>query len=244
MTENNQPNSMDDAELRDQIRSKLEEQSRKIQDELERLRSRDENSAEAERYRKILEEERTRYYQSKGFVKIVAEDGTIEWIPPERVKALDDRIGEEIDDLEGGQRKVLWFAYGVGFLMLLVASIFFFAFWPDQASIQVVTNIKEARVIVNNDTTALLTDTVVTDLEPGKHIISVYKRGYKLVGDTYRRIDLKSGEEMILTFELELTPEPVTIIEKKANIATEVDTFLSRIRQEAAEIEAKLQQTQ
>ncbi|MCX7835003.1 MAG: hypothetical protein N2450_02880 [bacterium] len=230
--------------LREQIRKKLEEQSQKIQEELERLRSKDEKTVEAERYRKLLEEERARYYQSKGYVKVVAEDGTVEWIPKERAKALEDRIGEEIDDLEAGQKRVLWFVVGVVMLMILLALILFFLFWPRPGAIRVVTNVPKASIILNNDTTIFVTDTVITDLEAGKHILSVYKKGYKIVGEPYRAIDLKSGSEILIAFELEPAPEPVKIIETKTPTVVEEDTFLTRIRQKAAEIEAKLNQPQ
>lgn len=241
MTQGNTNFSDNEEFLREQIRKKLEEQSQKIQEELERLKSKDEKTLEAERYRRLLEEERNRYYQSKGYVKVIADDGTVEWLPKERVKALEDRIGEEVDDLEAGQKRVLWFTVGVVFLMFLVAMILFFVFWPRPAAIRIVTNVPNAKIILNNDTTIFVTDTTITDLEPGKHIVSVYKDGYKIVGETYRTIELKSGGERLVAFELEKAPPPVEIIETKVAVAEE-DTFLMRIRQKAAEIEAKLNQ--
>ena len=244
MNQSGTPFNDKDEQLRQQIRKRLEEQSKRIQDEIAKLENRETKILESERMRRILEEERDSYYSKLGYEKLVNEDGGIEWLPPDRIQALDDKVGEEIDDIEGGQRKVRWFAVGwiSGFLVLVL--ILFFFFWPRPGSIRVMCNIPEARIILDSDTTLFRTDAILEDIDPGKHIISVAKYGYRIKGVVYQQIDLKRGEDAMMMFELELAPEELhpAAAQHQTSI-TEPDTILERIRQRAAEIEARTAST-
>ncbi|MDK9699529.1 MAG: hypothetical protein OEM52_05200 [bacterium] len=243
MNQSGKPVNKDDDQLRQQIRKRLEEQSQRLQKEIAALEDRETKILESERMRRILEEERDAYYTNLGYVKMINDDGAVEWLPPARAQALDDKVGEEIDDIEGGQRKVRWFAVGwIGGFIFLVFVLFLF-FWPRPGSIRVVCNVPEAQIILDSDTTLFRTDAILEGVDPGQHIVSVYKSGYRIKGPIYQQVELKRAEDALMSFELELAPEiPMQATQRQTSIS-EPDTILERIRQRAAEIQARTAST-
>jgi len=235
---NHSDNQNDDKEkaLREQIRKRLLEQSTRITEELKELEARESRILEARRVQAIVEEEREKFYVNLGYVKVVDEDGAAEWLPPDRAKALEDKIGEEIDDLEGGQRKVRWFGVIWVTLSLAMVGILIFIFWPKPGSIRVATNIRGANVVFNNDTTLMMTDTTITGIGAGKQIISVSKKGYRVKGNKYQLLNLQRGENAVTFFELELVPpESTEAAPEKTETPLITDTLYERIKRKEME---------
>jgi hypothetical protein len=72
-------------------------------------------------------------------------------------------------------------------------------------SIQVISNVKGANIILDSAPAEQLTDAIFADIPVGKHVISVQKAGYKIQGDPSRTVDVKSNEREIAIFML--TPD-------------------------------------
>ncbi len=238
MNQSDRERDSKDEILREQIRKRLMEQSERLQDEVKSLEVREQKIVEAERIRRIVEEERDKYYTNLGYVRVVDEDGTVEWYPRDRAQALEDKIGEEIDDIEGGQRKVRWILTGLIVIVLLTGGILIFFFRPNPGSIRVASNIRGASIIFNNDTTSFLTDSVISEIPIGRHLISVHKAGYRLKGPQWQEVNLHRGENAILYFDLE--PAPVEQQKGFPGTRQEPDTLYERLRKNEAERNARM----
>lgn len=232
--------NQDEDKVRKQIRERLREQSERIQEELKALEERESKISQAQRIHKIVEEERETFYKNLGYIKVVEEDGSVEWMPPDRAQALEDKIGEELDDLEGGQRKVRWFFILWVSLSFLVVGLLLVFFWPNPGSIRVTSNPTGANIVFNNDTTSMVTDSVITDVETGHHILTVVKRGYRVKGVQFQQLELRRGEDAVLFFELEPAPEQPAEVRTEQRV-TEVDTLYERLKQKQAAREVQIQ---
>lgn len=188
--------------LRDLVRKELEAR--------EELRSKDKAGEvtlttidELERKR-IIEDEIQRFYAARGdYKQITNEDGELEWVTAQEAADRERQIPVDIEELEEGQRKVRNNILLIALLVFAGVALMIYALGQRHGTIQVLSNVEGATIILNGMPTEFRTDNILKDLAPGVHIVSVEKEGFGVVGDVARRVELKAAGEEVLVFQLE-----------------------------------------
>jgi hypothetical protein len=178
-------------------REKLRELEKKVQKE------RDRALEDIDLHRKIIEEEKRKYYESHpDYHEYVNEMGEVEWLTTEEMRARDQLFDDEIEELESGKKRaqiVLFLVFG---LFLATVALIIGLLSEKTGSIQVISNIKGANIILDSAPAEQATDAIFSDIPVGKHVISVQMAGYKIQGDQSRTVDVKSKEREIAIFTL------------------------------------------
>ena len=178
-------------------REKLREMEKQIQQE------RGKALEDIDLHRKIIEEEKRKYYESHpDYHEYVNEMGEVEWLTTEEMRARDQLFDDEIEELESGKKRaqiVLFLVFG---LFLATVALVIGLLSEKTGSIQVISNVKGANIILDSAPAEQVTDAIFTDIPVGKHVISVQKAGYKIQGDQSRTVDVKNKEREIAIFTL------------------------------------------
>lgn len=154
--------------------------------------------------KRIIEEEIQQFYATRGdYKQIENEDGELEWITAQEAAEREQQIPIDIEELEEGQKKVRNSILVIALLVFVGIALMIFALTQRHGSIQVLSNVEGATIVLNGMPTEFRTDNVLKDLTPGTHVISVEKDGFGIVGDVARRVELKAGGEEVLVFQLE-----------------------------------------
>jgi len=181
-------------------REKLRELEKQIQQD------RDKALTEVERHRKIIEEEKRKYYESHpDYHEFVNEMDEVEWLTTEEFQSREQLFDDEIEELESGKKRAQILLFVV-FGLFLAAVVLMIALLSEKTgTLQVITNVKGARVLLDSAPAELTTDAVFADIPVGKHVVTVQLPGYKISGAQSQTVDVKSKEREIVIFML--TPD-------------------------------------
>ena len=72
----------------------------------------------------------------------------------------------------------------------------------DRGTIQVNCNIPEVRVTLDAVVTNYYTNAVIPGVPAGRHIITLEKPGFEIVGEEIQEVTLKPGDSLVLSFYL------------------------------------------
>jgi len=158
---------------------------------------------EAER-QSIIDDEIRRFYAARGnYQPFENEDGETEWLTEQEIADRKLQIPVEVEELEEGQRHVRNRFLLIAVAAFLAVVLMIYALQQRQGSIQVVSNVEGAVIVLNGQPTEFRTDNVLSDLPVGTHIVSVIKAGYGIVGDPARSVDVRAGKQEVVAFQLE-----------------------------------------
>jgi hypothetical protein len=207
MTDNPEtPHPMSEEEIRELVRREIAEREKLRKLEKQVQQERDQALEDIDLHRKIIEEEKRKFYESNpDYHEYINEIGEVEWLTTEEMRAREQLFDDEIEELESGKKRaqiVLFLVFG---LFLATVAVIITLLSEKTGSIQVISNIKGANIILDSAPAEQLTDAIFTDIPVGKHVISVQKAGYKIQGDQSRTVDVKSKEREIAIFTL--TPD-------------------------------------
>jgi hypothetical protein len=178
-------------------REKIRLLEKQIQDD------RDRTKEEIIRYREIIDEEKRKYYESHPeYREYINESGELEWLTEEEIRQREQLFDSEIEELETGKKQAKWVLFLV-FGLLFAAIILVIALLSEKTgTIQVISNVKGAHIILDSAPSEQLTDATFLDVPVGKHVISVQLPGYKIDGDQSQEINLSNKEREIVVFTL------------------------------------------
>jgi hypothetical protein len=200
------PHPMSEEEIRELVRREIAEREKLRKLEKQVQQERDQALEDIDLHRKIIEEEKRKFYESNpDYHEYINEIGEVEWLTTEEMRAREQLFDDEIEELESGKKRaqiVLFLVFG---LFLATVAVIITLLSEKTGSIQVISNIKGANIILDSAPAEQLTDAIFTDIPVGKHVISVQKAGYKIQGDQSRTVDVKSKEREIAIFTL--TPD-------------------------------------
>lgn len=193
----------EEKQLRGMIRKELENR--------ERLRGTPISSSDGadvtDDRRRIIEEEISNFYLSKGGYKpFTNEQGDVEWLTDAEVSERERQIPVDMEELEEGQRRVRIRIVLMSVLFFAVVVLLLLAMRDRYGSVQVISNVPGATIILDGSPTEFLTDFKLQKLPPGAHLISIYKTGYVPEGPASMRVDLKAGESEIVAVKLKPKP--------------------------------------
>ncbi len=204
--------SEEEQRTREEIRAKLgKELEEKRKNQEQRERKREERSSERDR-QLILEEEEERFYEAQGLKKHTSRHGAVEWVTPEEFRNR-VRIGKEryrIHKKEEWTKR--WMTVGrIIILVLIVGGIGGVLYKirsmnvPEKKEpttvVWVRSNVQDAAIYVDEQSTGMVTDGVVKGLSEGKHNLAVAKPGYLAIPDK-REIQVARGDTIEVSFEL------------------------------------------
>ena len=100
-------------------RERLREQEKQMQDD------RDRAVEEIDRHRRIIEEEKRKYYESHpDYHEYINEMGEVEWLTTEEMREREQLFDDEIEELETGKKRALMLFYAsnlyLGIVMLML----------------------------------------------------------------------------------------------------------------------------
>ncbi len=192
-----------DDELRRQIRKEIEERDRLRRRHQERHESARTLNEEAEKRRKIYQEEIRKYYQNRpGYREIVREDGEVDWVPEDEA-ALSERLFDEVledPDVAKKRMKIVLLLSAV-VILLIVVGLYSILHQPN-GTIIVECNVPDAQIILDTNPLDLYTNATLAEIPAGEHVVTVVKPGYRIEGDPIRKVDLGGGKSITLSFVL------------------------------------------
>lgn len=202
---------LDDNELRRAIRAEIEQRDKERQKNRQRKEEQRNASEMAERKRRIYREELHRYYLNRpGYRKVVGEDGEPDWVPVEEANESNlvyDEVLEDPTEARKGQ-KIMW---SLSVVFVLVMAVILYAMLHEgKGTIQVYCNIPQAQIILDASATDNYTQmssdntfsATIGEVPAGEHLITVEKPGYQIDGEIVRRIELRGGKQVAVTFNL------------------------------------------
>jgi len=160
-----------------------------------------------EERRRIIEEEIRNYYLNKGGHRpFTNEEGDVEWLTEPEIRERERQIPVDMEELEVGQRRVRMRMILLTGLFFLVIILLMLAMRDRYGSIQVISNVPGATIVLDGSPTEFLTDSKLSKLPPGAHLIAVTKPGYIADGPASLRVNLKAGVNEVVA--LKLIPQP------------------------------------
>jgi hypothetical protein len=194
--------SNEEQRLRELVRRELEARERMKAPDVS-PQSAQWNQADQER-QKIIADEIRRFYEARGnFQSFTNEEGEVEWLTAEEIAERQKQIPVDVEELEEGQKHVRVHFVVIALLGFLILALLIFAMRERTGSVQVISSVPGATILLDGIATEFRTDYMLRDLSPGTHLISVQKSGYGIAGDPARRIEVEAGEEVIVIFELQ-----------------------------------------
>ncbi len=206
MTSDN--NHLNEEELRRAIRAEIEQRDLENRRQQQRKQARKEASEHAEAKRRIYKEELRRYYQNRpGYKEIMGEDGETEWVAEDEAKdneILFDPVAE--DPMQARKfQKYLFLVFSV--VIIMAGALLIYLLGEGEGTIIVTCNVKGAAIVLDAVNTNYYTDDTVYDVPSGEHFVTVEKSGYRIVGDEVTRVDIRKGEDVRVSFILEVESE-------------------------------------
>ena len=206
-----QAHNLDDEELRAEIRAEIEQRDRERSKERQQREEQRNANELAERKRRIYSEEMHRYYLNRpGYKKVIREDGEPDWIPIEQEaeeQELFDEVMEDPIDARKKQRGI----FLITVLIIVAASVIIYLLLHEgKGTIQIYCNVPDARVIMDATPTQSLTaaggdsgfTAILKEVPSGQHLITVDKPGYVVDGESIQKVEIRGGENKIITFVL------------------------------------------
>lgn len=197
----------DEEELRKFVRRELEarEQLKESVDDDRRFRA--VVGEVSDERRSIIDEEIRRFYAARGDVREWEnEDGETEWLTEAQISEREAQIPVDEEELEAGQRTMRIRVLMMSGLFVLGMILLFFILRERTGSLQVVSNIQGASILLDGAPTELVTDAILPRLPTGPHLIALEKPGFIIDGPPSIRVDIRPGEEAIVTMQMKLNP--------------------------------------
>ncbi len=199
----------DEEDLRRQIRAEIAERDRLRQKADHQRETEKSASVEAEKRRRIYQEELKKYYQDRpGYRQIVRDDGEVDWVPEAEVRHNAKLFDEVLEDPDTARSRMKWVLSLSGLVVLIVIVVMYLVLHERTGSIQVTSNVPGAQVILDDVRLDQFTDITVKEIPAGKHVVTVNLKGYKVQGESVRQIQLRGGQLEPLSFIL--LPDSIT----------------------------------
>ncbi len=194
---------MSDEEIRKLVQREISEREKLRAYERNVSLQRTADKDDIERYKRIIEEERRKYYETNSnYQEYVNEAGEIEWLTKEEIREREGFFDDEIEELESGKKRAQIFLFSM-FAIFICAVVVVIALLSEKTgSIQVISSVKGASIFLDASPAELKTDAIFTDIPIGKHVVSVEMPGYKIVGDPSQQVNLSANEREIVIFVL------------------------------------------
>ncbi len=189
----------EEEQLRQLIRKELENR--------EKLRSRSVpplgDGDISEERRRVIEDEIADYYRSRGgYQAVTNEHGEVEWLTDAEAREREQQIPVDMEELEEGQRRVRLRIVVLCALFFVAVVLVFVAMREKTGSIQVISNVPDATIILDGASTEFQTDFKLENLPAGPHLISITKPGYVADGPASMRVDLEAGKNEVAALKL------------------------------------------
>ncbi|RPH94526.1 PEGA domain-containing protein [candidate division KSB1 bacterium] len=192
----------EEEELRHLVRKELEARERMRRERESDLRVRREAGGLSVDRKRIIEAEIEDFYLSKGYRRFENEDGELEWLSDEELREREGQLPIDMEELDVEQRRVRNRFILLAILGFLGVVLLFILMQDRTGSIQVISNIPGATVVLNGSPTEFLTDCRLEHVKAGPHMISISKYGYVPDGAANARVDLKAGHNEVVVLKL------------------------------------------
>jgi len=199
------PEIPNEEELRQRIRERLQERER-IRDEHRGFQQqRREKASREEDYRRIVQEEESRFYADRpDLIEYVNELGETEFVTRDELRAREGYFNyeEKVENTEQEKRKV--FMKLILLLLLLgVGAVQLFIYIQDDfGEIAVFSNVKGAHILLDGERLGEVTDAVITEVTPGRHLLQLEKPGYRMHDVVVLEIDVKKNRRSPVSVEM------------------------------------------
>ncbi len=193
----------EEEELRALVRRELESRDRLRGDATkDRLWA---DSTLSEERRLFIEAEIARYYSERGdYREYETEEGEKEWLTEDEIRERERQLPVDMEELETGQQKVRNRVLILCVLSFAGLVMLFLLLRDRTGGVQVLCNVPGAQIFLDGSPTEYLTDFHFTGLPAGPHLISVRKEGYLVEGSSSHRVELRPGENEVVTFQMKL----------------------------------------
>jgi|GEM_PF-1445780 len=200
------PESLSEEEVRKLAQRQIAQREKLRELEKQIQQDRDNALQAVERHRKIIEDEKRKYYESHSdYHEYVNEMGEVEWLTTEELQAREQLFDDEIEELESGKKKAQLLLFLVLGLFLAAVVVVIALLSEKTGTLQVITNVKGAKVFLDSAPVELTTDAMFADIPVGKHVVTVQMPGYKISGTQSQTVDIKSKQREMVIFML--TPD-------------------------------------
>lgn len=193
----------DEEELRRNIRAEIEKRDRERREARQQKEAQRAASEQTEIRRRIYREELRKYYRDRpGYREVINDDGEVDFVPEEEAAEghlLFDDVMEDPYQARKWQKVILLFSI---FFACVAAVALYFILHEGKGTIQVYCNVPQARVILDATPTDHYTNAKIEALPAGEHFVTVEKPGYTVEGSQVQKVDLKDGENKVVTFTL------------------------------------------
>ena len=193
----------DEEELRRAIRAEIEKHDRERREARQQKEAQRAASEQTEIKRRIYREELRKYYGDRpGYREVISDDGEVDFVPETEAAEgplLFDDVMEDPYQARKWQKVILLFSI---LFACLAAVALYFILHEGRGTIQVYCNVPQARIILDATPTDHYTNAKIEALPAGEHFITVEKPGYEINGQKVQKVDLKDGENKVVTFTL------------------------------------------
>jgi len=201
----------EEKKLREQIRNGLQQREERIRESLDDRTSSRQEQMEMRMRQMIREEEETKYFSERGFVKHKNRYGEIEWLPKEESERRQERRRtSKPKGNKKNKKKSSYLAWAVNLAVFGAAGMFFLyllSYNPLRSSakvgtIKVETDVPGARVFLNGLEHKKQTPAQIEDLSvKGTYYISVYRDGYSS-WPPMQKVTPSNGETTPVQFQM------------------------------------------
>jgi hypothetical protein len=192
----------DEEELRRQIRSEIEQRDKQRQQVTKNRDSARSANLEAEKRRRIYQDELRKYYQDKaGYREIIRDDGEVDWVPEAEAQQAAELFDEVLEDPDEARSRMKWFIILGSIVVVVFIALMYFILHERTGIVQVRSNVPRAQIILDTTPLDRFTDEVIKEVPTGEHVITVALNGYKVQGSPVK-FKLKGGETEIFNFTL------------------------------------------
>lgn len=207
---------LSDDEIRKLAQREISEKEKLRAQERSVSQQRTSEKVDIDRKKKIIEEERRKYYESNpDYQEYINETGEIEWLTKEEVREREGLFDDEMEELESGKKRAQFLLISMLALFICTVLVIYVLLSDKTGSIQVISNVKGASIYLDSSPAEQKTDAIFTDIPVGKHVVSLEMPGYKIVGDPSQQVNLSTNEREIVIFVLEEDTDEQTETEDK-----------------------------
>ena len=193
-----------DEEIRKLVQHEISEREKLRAQERTVSEQRTSGKDDIDRQKKIIEEERRKYYDSNpDYQEYTNEAGEIEWLTKEEIREREGLFDDEMEELESGKKRAQFLLFSMFALFICTVLVIYALLSEKTGSIQVISSVKGASIFLDSFLAEQKTDAIFSDIPVGKHVVSVEMSGYKIVGDPSQQVNLSSNEREIVIFVLE-----------------------------------------
>ncbi len=213
---------MSDEEIRKLVQREISEREKLRAQERADSQQRTSDKDEIDRQKRIINEERRKYYESKpDYQEFENEAGEIEWLTEEEIREREGLFDNGMEELESGKKRAQFLLFTMFALFICTVVVIITLLSEKTGSIQVISSVKGASIFLDSSPAEQKTDAIFSDIPIGKHVVSVEMPGFKIVGDPSQQVSLSANEREIVIFVLEED------MEKQVEAEDQVKTMFS-----------------